>query len=91
VVQAIDAERIGRASMLLGAGRERADARIDPAAGIALTVEPGDSVEAGAPLMHLHHNQPPALDEAAALAASAVAIGDAPVERLPLVIDWIHA
>ena len=91
VVQMIDAGRIGRASMLLGAGRERADRPIDPAGGIILAVEPGDSVRDGAPLLQLHHNHPPALGEAAALAASAVTIDDAPFEPPPLVIDWVHA
>jgi pyrimidine-nucleoside phosphorylase len=90
VVQAVDAERIGRSSMLLGAGRDRADAPIDPAAGIVLHVEPGDAVTAGTPLMHLHHNRAAALDEAATLARAAVTIDDGPYEARPLILDWIH-
>jgi pyrimidine-nucleoside phosphorylase len=90
IVQDVDAERIGRASMLLGAGRARADAAIDPAAGIVLEVEPGDAVSAGSPLMHLHHNGPALLDDAIALAASAITIDDGPVEPAPLILDWIH-
>jgi thymidine phosphorylase len=90
IVQAVDAERIGRASMLLGAGRERADAAIDPAAGIVLDVEPGDAVTLETPLMHLHHNHPAALSEAAALAASAVTIGEEPPAAGPLILDWVH-
>jgi pyrimidine-nucleoside phosphorylase len=89
-VQAVDAERVGRASMLLGAGRERAEDTIDPAAGIVLDVEPGDPVTAGATLMHLHHNRPASLEDAAALAASAVIIGDEPLPPAPLILDWIH-
>ena len=91
VVQTVDAEGIGRASMLLGAGRERADAAIDPAAGIVLDVEPGDHVTAGAPLMHLHHNRVSGLDDVVALAASAVSIDDGPCEGGPLILDWVHA
>ncbi|MCC7179816.1 MAG: thymidine phosphorylase [Acidobacteria bacterium] len=91
VVLAMDAEKVGRASMLLGAGRERADAPIDHAAGIVLEVAPGDDVRAGAPLMVLHHNDAPALEEARALAAAAVTIGDHPPVPPPLILDWIHA
>jgi thymidine phosphorylase len=90
IVQSVDAERVGRASMLLGAGRARADATIDPAAGIIMEVEPGHAVAAGSPLMYLHHNGPGALAEATALAASAVTIGDEPVAPAPLILDWIH-
>ena len=90
VVQEVDAERIGTASMLLGAGRGRAEDAVDPSAGIVLEVEPGDAVAAGSPLMHLHHNGPATLDEAIALAASAVTIDDRPVQAAPLIMDWIH-
>ncbi|MGE0462870.1 MAG: thymidine phosphorylase [Vicinamibacterales bacterium] len=91
VVLTMDAEKVGRASMLLGAGRERADAPIDHAAGIVLEVAPGDEVRAGAPLMVLHHNDARALEEARALAAAAVTIGDHRPAPPPLVLDWIHA
>jgi pyrimidine-nucleoside phosphorylase len=91
VVVAVDAERVGRASMLLGAGRERVDAPIDHAAGIVLEVSPGDEVRAGAPLMFLHHNDTRRLEEACALAAEAVIIGDQAPSPSLLVLDWIHA
>jgi pyrimidine-nucleoside phosphorylase len=90
IVQAVDAERIGQASMLLGAGRSRAEDAIDPAAGIVLAIEPGDAVASGVPLMHLHHNNAAAAHDAAAIASMAVIIGDQPVAPLPLVLDWIH-
>jgi pyrimidine-nucleoside phosphorylase len=91
VVVAVDAERVGRASMLLGAGRERVDAPIDHAAGIVLEVSPGDEVRAGAPLMFLHHNGTRRLEEACVLAAEAVIIGDQAPSPSPLILDWIHA
>lgn len=91
VVVALDAERVGRASMLLGAGRERADAPIDHAAGIVLEVAPGDEVRAGAPLMVLHHNDARPIDEAGRLAAAAVTIGDHAPPSPPLILDWIRA
>ena len=84
VVQHVDAEQIGRASMLLGAGRDRVDAPIDHAAGIVLAVEPGSRVEAGAPLMELHDNHAGQYDEARALAGAAVTLGDEAPPALPL-------
>ena len=90
VVQHVDAEQIGRASMLLGAGRDRVDAPIDHAAGIVLAVEPGSRVETGAPLMELHDNHAGQYDEARALAGAAVTLGDGAPPVVPLILDWIH-
>jgi thymidine phosphorylase len=90
VVQHVDAELVGRASMLLGAGRDRLDAAIDHAAGIVLLVESGDRVEAGAPLMELHDNHAAQYADARALAGTAVTLGDEAPPALPLILDWIH-
>jgi pyrimidine-nucleoside phosphorylase len=88
-VTGIDAERIGRASMMLGAGRERLDTPIHYGAGITLDVAPGAPVAAGQPLAHLHVGRADRLDEVRALAASALTIGDAPPPASPLVHDVI--
>ena len=48
-VQKMDAEGIGRASMLLGAGREPKEDLIDPAAGIVLLKKTGQPVREGVP------------------------------------------
>lgn len=90
MVAAIDAERIGRAAMRLGAGRDRKDAAIDHAAGVVLAVTHGEAVEAGQPLLDLHHNDAPGLDEARALAEAAVRIVDTVAPAPPLIIDWIR-
>ena len=44
---ALDAEKVGLASMALGAGRREKDDVIDPAAGILLAKRPGDPVKRG--------------------------------------------
>ncbi|MCA1583333.1 MAG: thymidine phosphorylase [Acidobacteria bacterium] len=90
-VARMDAEMIGRASMLLGAGRDRVDAPIDHAAGIVLHRKPGEPVRAGDPLMDLHFNDDQRLDEARLLAGKAVTIGRAAVETPPLVLGWVQA
>jgi thymidine phosphorylase len=91
VVISVDAEMIGRAAMLLGAGRDRADATIDHAAGIILHRKPGETVSPGDTLMELHVNDARRLDDARRLAHEAVTIGDTAEPPGPLVLDWIHA
>ncbi len=53
VVTSVDAEAIGRATVLLGAGRDRAGAPVDHAVGALVLRRPGDAVSAGDPLIEL--------------------------------------
>jgi pyrimidine-nucleoside phosphorylase len=87
----LDAELIGRAAVLLGAGRARADAPIDPAAGVTILKKPGDPVTQGEPVVRLHYNDASQVAEAADLATAAVGVTAAPVARQPLVLAWVHA
>jgi pyrimidine-nucleoside phosphorylase len=87
----LDAELVGRSSMLLGAGRDRVEAVIDPATGIVVDKKPGERVARGEPIMTLHYNDPRRLDGAMALAESAIHIGDTEPAPMPLVRAWVHA
>src|SRR5215471_16896503 len=49
----IDAELVGCAAVALGAGRDRADAAVDPAAGINVVATVGTAVRAGDPVLVL--------------------------------------
>ena len=84
-LSAMRTSSIGRASMALGAGRERFDDEIDPGVGLVLTHRLGERVEAGEPLAELHVNDPRRLDEARALLLGAIDIADEPVTPAPLV------
>jgi thymidine phosphorylase len=84
-VSAIDAASVGRASMALGAGRDRVDAAIDPGAGIVLHAKPGDRVDAGAPLADLHVGAGREPGPALALLADAFTIAEEPPALPPLV------
>jgi pyrimidine-nucleoside phosphorylase len=53
-VAVVDAEGIGRASVLLGAGRQRADDQIDFAVGFSAIRKVGEKVESGEPLLQIH-------------------------------------
>jgi thymidine phosphorylase len=55
VVTRCDAEQIGLAAFVLGAGRERADAAIHHGVGLRVHVKVGDRVIAGQPLASLYH------------------------------------
>jgi pyrimidine-nucleoside phosphorylase len=87
----LDAEAVGRAAMLLGAGRARADAAIDPGAGVMLLKKPGDPVKPGEDVCALLFNRAAEVDEAMRVAQSAIAIAPEPVAPAPLVLAWVHA
>jgi thymidine phosphorylase len=53
-VKKMDAEIIGRASLLLGGGRQTADDPIDFAVGFSEIKKIGEAVEAGEPLLSVH-------------------------------------
>lgn len=85
IVTDIDAEAIGRAAVLLGAGRERRGETVDPAAGVRLCRVPGEPVTAGAPLAELHASDPGRMEATRALVAGAFTIGRTPPPSRPLV------
>ncbi len=90
-VSAIDAEKVGRVALSLGAGREKAGDKIDPLAGITLAVQVGDKVAVGAPLATLEKSfDPEGLERAAAELYKAFAIStEAPVVD-DLIIERIN-
>jgi pyrimidine-nucleoside phosphorylase len=89
-VSRMDAALVGRASMALGAGRERLDDPIDPGAGLLLHVKPGDRVTAGDPLVELHIGRHGRSEEARALLSAGLAVGDAPPSPAPLILGAVE-
>ena len=61
--------------MLLGAGRETVDSRIDPAVGLVLHKKVGDLVLPNEALITMHVNDRSRVDEARAVLEAAVEIG----------------
>ncbi len=84
-VAEIDGEKIGLASVLLGAGREKKEDTVDPAVGIIVHKKLGDAVLAGEPLVTLHYNAAPRADAAAALVLESYRIAASSPEKAPLV------
>ena len=86
----LDAELIGRASVALGAGRDRVEDAVDPAVGIKVIAAPGDELRAGDPVLALHCRGTARLDAAIALAARAIQLGDERVAALPLIVGEVR-
>jgi len=85
----METERIGWATMALGAGRRRLDDAVDPAVGFILHKKLGDRVQAGEPLLTLHYNQADRLEEAERWLEGAFAVeAQAPPPR-PLVLKTL--
>ena len=55
-VAAIAAQDVGIAALVLGAGRRRKEDTVDPAVGVEMAVQVGDTVAVGEPLAFLIHN-----------------------------------
>lgn len=86
-VARVDAGLIGRASILLGAGRSKIGDKIDYSAGITNIVKTGEPIKKGEPLFHLHSNMKDKLDVAKQIAESAVAISSTPPAKKELILE----
>jgi pyrimidine-nucleoside phosphorylase len=75
-VQDVDALGVALAALRLGAGRAKAEDKIDHAVGMSAFLKIGETVETGAPVCLIHANDEQALAEAKAMLAKAIVIGD---------------
>jgi pyrimidine-nucleoside phosphorylase len=85
IVTACDVEAVGRAGMILGAGRARSDDVIDLAVGFELEVRPGDRVEVGQPLARAAYNDAARFEAASRALVDAFTLGDKAPAAIPLV------
>ena len=85
----LDAELLGRASVALGAGRNRVEDPVDPAVGIIVKARPGDRVAAGDLVLEVHYRDQAKLDAAIVLASRAIVIEDQPPALRPLLLGEV--
>jgi len=85
----MDAERLGRAAMALGAGRARVEDTIDPAVGLVLHKKVGQRVAPQEPLATLYFNDDRTLAEAQARLEGAFTLASAPPPPVSLVLDTL--
>jgi pyrimidine-nucleoside phosphorylase len=77
---------IGRASNILGAGRERNDDAVDHSVGLTVQRKIGDEVAAGDVVLEIHHREGDGtLDRCMAILRGAVEVGEERVEPPPLI------
>lgn len=88
-IQSIDSERLGVASMILGAGRATKDDTIDMDVGLYLHYKVGDYVQKGERLLTIYTNKEQ-IEEVEALIHKAYKIGDSLVRKQPLIYQTIY-
>lgn len=85
-----DAELIGDAAMILGAGRASKEDSIDMSAGIVMRKKPGDKVKKGDVLCHLHTCDVKRIKQAEEVFRSALRFGAEPPEKQGLIYKIIR-
>jgi pyrimidine-nucleoside phosphorylase len=88
-VSAIEAEYIGLASAMIGAGRDTKEDTIDPAVGVILEVKIGQKVDAGAVLCRLYYTNEEHVEEAAQLVEDAFRISSTVPEERALILEVV--
>jgi pyrimidine-nucleoside phosphorylase len=88
-VSAIDAELIGQASSMVGAGRNTKEDSIDPAVGVILEVKVGHKIEADSILCRIYYTSDEHVAEAAELVEDAFRISQQPVEERDLILEVV--
>ena len=88
-VSAIDAELIGQASSMIGAGRNTKEDTIDPAVGVILEVKVGQKIDSGSILCRIYYTSEDNLEQAAELVEDAFRISQQPVDERDLILEVV--
>lgn len=89
IIQEIHARKIGISAMILGAGRETKESKIDFGAGVNLLKKCGDFVTKGEPLMVLYTSDQDKIAPSLELLQDAILIEDRPYQYTPLIYSVI--
>jgi pyrimidine-nucleoside phosphorylase len=85
----IDAEKVGRATMLLGAGRHRVEDAVDHAVGVMILAGVNEPIREGDAFVEVHYRSDERLATAVELLKPAWTIADAPSRQPSLLIDGL--
>jgi pyrimidine-nucleoside phosphorylase len=88
-ISAIDAEYIGLASAMIGAGRDTKEDAIDPAVGVILEAKVGQKVDAGAILCRIYYTREDRLEEAAEMVEDSFRISQTQPEERNLILEVV--
>lgn len=88
-VKEIQAEEIGRASMIMGGGRATKDDVIDMSVGVVLRKKVGDEVKKGDVLATVYGNKKEAVDQAISMVNEAYGFSEKKVSPKPMILKVI--
>ena len=88
-VSSIDAELIGQASSMIGAGRNTTEDTIDPAVGVILEVKVGQKIDPGSILCRIYYTGDERLEDAAELVEDAFKISQQPPDERDLILEVV--
>lgn len=88
-VQKIKTEEIGKAAMVIGAGRENKDSVIDHAVGIEIYKKVSDKVEKGDILAKIYYNDDKNLEKSKEMLIDSYVISEEKVEAMKAILDII--
>jgi len=88
-IQKIDSRLVGESAMLLGAGREEKESKIDLSVGIVLKKKVGNRININENLAEVHYNDSEKLKEAKKKLLSSFIIGIKKPVKLPLILATI--
>ncbi|MBI2681375.1 MAG: thymidine phosphorylase [Candidatus Solibacter usitatus] len=88
-VSVINAEDIGRASTLMGAGRDRKEDAIDPAVGVILEAKVGEKIDAGSVLCRLYYTREEGVEEAAEMVEDAFHVSAQKPDERELILEVV--
>lgn len=90
-IYCMKSELVGKASMLLGAGRETKDGKLDHSAGIILYKKTGEYVKKGEIIAELHASSRHLLPEAEAMLVQAYDISSEAPQTRPLILAYVDS
>jgi pyrimidine-nucleoside phosphorylase len=85
----VNAEKVGVASMTLGAGRRRAEDAVDHAVGVVLRAAVGEQVREGEPVFEVHYRDDATLVAALPRLNESLTVADAAPPAVPTVLEEI--
>ncbi|HWB98825.1 MAG TPA: thymidine phosphorylase [Bryobacteraceae bacterium] len=88
-ISQVDAEGIGTASNMIGAGRQKKDDPIDPAVGVILEVKVGEKVDAGSVLCRLYYTREDRVEEAADMVEDSFHLSSQKPDERELILEVV--
>src|SRR5437660_482029 len=85
----LDAGLIGRATVVLGGGRDKVEDTIDPGVGIMIKAAVGEAVKPGAVILELRYRERARLETALPLVTRAIRVEPEPPPAKPLILEEV--